>query len=96
MTVGWSRSPLDVLPETTSSGTDVLDKRRIPGQTAAAQMATGQLDEVVLHLALLAADCCLGSARFVRATGAVACDKMRVKMQTFRKKRSTAGRNSHV
>jgi hypothetical protein len=59
VTVGWSFSSLVVLPETTSRWTYVLDNQRIPSQTTAAQMAAGQLGEVVPHLpvrALLVAD----------------------------------------
>ncbi len=79
VTVGWSFSSLVVLPETTSSWTYVLDNQRIPSQTTAAHMAADQLGEVVPHLpvrALLVADRYYGSATFVGATAAVACDKL--------------------
>ena len=79
VTVGWSFSSLVVLPETPSSWTYVLDNLRIPSDTTPGDLATSQLKEVVPLLpvrALLVADRHYGSAKFVRASATVPCDKL--------------------
>ena len=79
VTVGWSFSSVVVLPATTSSWSYVLDNRRVPSATTAAQAGAEQLGEIVPHLALrpcVVADRYYGSAKFVGATAHVACDKL--------------------
>lgn len=79
VTVGWSFSTLAVLPEPTSSWTYVLDNARIPSDQSAGAMAATQLAAVIPQLAvraLLTGDRYYGSAKFVQATAAIACDKL--------------------
>ncbi|MDD1748279.1 MAG: transposase [Methanothrix sp.] len=79
VTIGWSFSSVVVLPESPSSWTYVLDNLRISSDTTPGAVAAGQLQEIVPLLpvrALLVADRHYGSAKFVRASAAVPCDKL--------------------
>ncbi len=79
VTVGWSFSTLAVLPEPTSSWTYVLDTARIPSDQLAGALAATQLAAVIPQLAvraLVTGDRYYGSAKFVQATAALACDKL--------------------
>ncbi len=78
-TMGWSFSSLVVLPETPSSWMYVLDNQRVPSATTAGQMGAEQLTAGVPYLrerALLVADRHYGSAKFVRVTATIECDKL--------------------
>jgi hypothetical protein len=79
VTVGWSFSAVVVLPEPASSWTYVLDYLRVPSGQSAGETAAEQLTALVPGLpvrALLVGDRYYGSARFVRQTAHVACDKL--------------------
>lgn len=77
--VGWSFSAVVVLPDPSSSWTYVLDQSRIPSAQSAAETASEQLAALVPGLPVrptLAADRYYGSARFVKLTDGIACDKL--------------------
>ena len=77
--VGWSFSAVVVLPDPTSSWTYVLDQSRIPSDQSAGEIASEQLAALVPGLPVrpvLVGDRYYGSARFVRRTAEVACDKL--------------------
>lgn len=79
VTVGWSFSALVVLPEPASSWTYVLDHQRVPSEQTAGEVAAAQLAALVPELPVrpvLVGDRYYGSARFVRQTTEVACDKL--------------------
>jgi hypothetical protein len=79
VTVGWSFSSLVILPEQPSSWTYVLDCLRIPSDQTAGQVGAGQLAAIVPLLPerpVLTGDRYYGSAKFVRATAPVECDKL--------------------
>jgi hypothetical protein len=79
ITVGWSFSTRAVLSESTSSWTYVLDTARIPSDQSAGTRAATQLAAVIPLLterALLRGERYYGSAKFVQAMAASACDKL--------------------
>lgn len=79
VTSGWNFSAVVVLPEPTSSWTYVLDQLRIPSEQTAGETAAEQLTALVPELPVrpvLVGDRYYGSARFVRRTAQVNCDKL--------------------